>query len=330
MTHKPEPDRPAHEPVPIDAQFRPFIADLMQSRAPDVLPEASSFAEMRRRAELVRAPWRRGGPVMAATVDARVPTAHGDVPARLYQPRKHREPRPALIYLHGGGWTTFSIQTHDLIMRELAARAGILVVGVDYALSPEAKFPHALHQIRDVVHWLAGPDSWPGIDTARLAIGGDSAGANLAVATSLMLRDAGHTNAIRGMLLAYGCFTSELSETSTRRYGSENNLLSSREMTEYWENYLADPADARSPLACPLLARLEGLPPAFQIIAQCDVLAEQNAIFAQRLRAAGVPVEAREYTGAPHSFLEAVSVADVAGHALDDAAAWLRECLRVS
>lgn len=326
-----EPSTPDdRKPVPLDVQLRPFVSSLMPEPAAErTRADASSFEERRRQAEVVRARWCRGGPAMAATADAWVPTRHGDVHVRLYRPGQTRQPQPALVYLHGGGWTMFSTQTHDRVMREFAARARILVVGVDYALSPEAKFPVALEQINDVVHWLAGRDAWPGIDATRLAIGGDSAGANLAVATSLMLRDAGEPDAIGAMLLAYGCFSSGLSASSVRRYGSGDNLLSSREMAEYWQNYLAGPADEENPLACPMHARLEGLPPAFHLIAQCDVLAEQDAAFAQRLRAAGVETEVREYAGAPHSFLEAVAVADVAGRAFDDAAAWLRRQLHV-
>lgn len=328
---RPEAPTPVADlPAPIDAQLQPFVSELMQSQMPGSREDAPSLREMRRHVEAVRAPWRRGGPVMAEVADTRVPTTHGEVRARLYRPNANHEPRPALIYLHGGGWTMFSIQTHDRIMRELAARADVLVIGIDYALSPESKFPRALHQIRGVVHWLAEQDTWPGIDTTRLAIGGDSAGANLAVGTSLMLRDTGEPDAIRAMLLAYGCFSSELSAASKRHYGSEDNLLSSREMNGYWRDYLANPADATNPLACPMLARLEGLPPSFQLIAQCDVLAEQNAVFTKRLRTAGVPAEAHVYAGAPHSFLEAVSIADIAGHAFDDAAAWLRDRLEVS
>jgi acetyl esterase len=267
---------------------------------------------------------------MAETEDMQVPTECGDVHVRVYRPRTGSEPQPALVYLHGGGWTMFSIDTHERIMRELAARAGVVVVGVDYALSPEAKFPFALRQIEGVVRWLASHADEFEIDPKRLAIGGDSAGANLAVGTSLILRDAGEPEMLKGMLLLYGCFTNVLSETSANGYGAEGNLLTSSEMAGFWKNYLADPADALDPLASPLLAQLEGLPQTFQVIAQCDVLAEQNVAFAKRLREAGVAVEKQEYAGATHSFLEAVSIADVAGRALDDSAAWLRKCLRVS
>jgi len=314
--------------APLDPQIGRFVSELMQSQVGDTGAGQPSFPEMRHNAEVIRARWRHGGPTMAETRDVQVPTEYGEVHIRVYRPHTSGAPQPALVYLHGGGWTMFSIDTHERIMRELAARAHVVVIGVDYALSPEAKFPYALHQIEAVVRRLAAHADEFGVDPTRLAIGGDSAGANLAVGTSLILRDAGDPRVLKGMLLIYGCFTQALSETSANRYGAEGNLLTTSEMAAFWTNYLADPADALDPLASPLLAQLEGLPQTFQVIAQCDVLAEQNVAFAKRLHEAGVAAESREYAGATHSFLEAVSIADVAGRALDDSATWLRKCLR--
>lgn len=334
MTHEPIGQDPikldSNGLAPIDPQICRFVSELMPSQMGDARVGQPSFREMRHNAEVIREPWRRGGPAMTEIRDMQVPTVCGDVHVRLFRPCTSSEPQPALIYLHGGGWTMFSIDTHERIMRELAARAGVVVIGVDYALSPEAKFPFALRQIEGVVRWLASHADEFEVDPERLAIGGDSAGANLAVGTSLILRDAGDPGVLQGLLLIYGCFTNILSETSANGYGAEGNLLSSSEMAGFWRNYLADPADALNPLALPMLARLEGLPQTFQVIAQCDVLAEQNVAFSKRLREAGVAAEKHEYAGATHSFLEAVSIADVAGRALDDSATWLRKCLRAS
>ncbi len=314
----------------IDPQIQYFVNALKQAQARFPAADGLSIEEARRIAEVVRAPWRSGGPSMAETEEIQVPTAHDVVRVRLYRPTVRSGLQPALVYLHGGGWTLFSIDTHDRVMRELAARAGVVVAGVDYALSPEAKFPLALRQVESVVRWLHVNGAGLGVDPGKLAIGGDSAGANLAVGTSLLLRDSGAAQLLQGMLLIYGCFTSELSTWSTSGYGAEGNLLSASEMAEFWRNYLAEPADVLDPLASPLRARLEGLPPTFQVTAQCDVLAEQGAAFAARLREAGVAAVEREYAGATHSFIEAVAVAKVAGRALDDSAAWLRTCLRPS
>lgn len=309
--------------APIDPQLQPFILELVQ---PGAVGD-NTIAAARERAERVRARWRRGGPAMVAVEDSNVVTARGAVRVRRFVPSTRDTPRPALIYLHGGGWTMFSLDTHDRIMRELSARADITVVGVDYALSPEARFPAALNQISDIVRWLATHGAEFGIDPTRLAIGGDSSGANLAVGAALMLREAGFPRALLGLLLAYGCFTAEPGALAAGPYGTAGNVLTAAEMATFWQNYLAGPADARNALASPLIADLGGLPPTFQVIAQCDVLAAQNHAFANRLREAGVAVEAREYAGATHSFLEAVAIADVARRALDDSARWLRSHL---
>jgi acetyl esterase len=314
-------------PAPIDPQLRPFVLELTQSQANAETAGGAGIDAIRRRAELVRARWRRGGPTMVTVGDAEIPTARGNVRVRRIRTHAVAAPQSALIYLHGGGWTMFSLDTHDRIMRELAARAGVIVIGVDYALAPESKFPVALQQIVGVVQWLANHGAKWGVDPMRLALGGDSSGANLAVAAALMLRDAGATDAVRGMLLAYGCFAGDPATLASDGYGADGNVLTSQEMATFWKNYLAHPADVRNPLASPLLARLDGLPQTFQVIAQCDVLAAQNRAFTARLRAAGVTVEAREYAGATHSFLEAVSIADIAVRALADSAQWLRDCL---
>ena len=308
----------------LDPQIRQFVSAMAQAWTRYPPTATLSIVEMRRIAEEIREPWRRGGPVMASTDELIAATAQGDVRVRIYRPVAATSAQPALIYLHGGGWTLFSLDTHDRVMRELAARAGVVVVGVDYALSPEAKFPTALLQVAAVARWLHERGASLGIDAARVAIGGDSAGANLSVAACLLLRDHGMPQVLSGMLLHYGCYSNELSEQAINGYGAEGNLLTSNEMSEFWTNYLARPEDALDPLATPLRARLEGLPPACLLSAQCDVLAEQSVAFAARLRAAGVPVVAKEYAGATHSFLEAVSIAAVADDALRDGANWLR------
>jgi acetyl esterase len=127
------------------------------------------------------------------------------------------------------------------------------------------------------------------------------------------------------MLLNYGAFGVPLSEEAVRRFGGPEFMLTAEEMAGFWNNYLNGPEDAANPLACPLIADLAGLPPAFLAIAECDILAEQNHAMADRLRAAGVAVEEVIYAGAAHSFLEAVSIAPLADRALAEASQWLRD-----
>lgn len=285
-----------------------------------------SYPERRRVIEEIRAPWATGGPAMARTTEVTAPSRHGPVRLRIHDP-KGEGALPALIYIHGGGWTVFSLDTHDRLMREYAARAEVIVVGVDYALSPEVKYPVALEQIVDATRWLKDNGAEWNIDTARLAMGGDSAGANLTVATALTLRDAGEGDVISAMVLNYGAFDVETSEESRSRFGGPGYMLGSDEMDVFWDNYLRDDRDRADPLVCPLRARLEGLPPAFLVIPECDLLTEQSLIMAERLHAAGVSADARVYEGATHSFLEAVSIAEVADRAFADTADWLKKVM---
>lgn len=310
----------------VDPQIRVFVSRVSEAFAGHAGFDTLPYPEARAIAETVRRPWSAGGPEMAEVRELRLPDGGEGVRVRLYIPKAivAGAPAAALIYIHGGGWTLFSLDTHDRLMREYAARAGMVVVGVDYALSPEAKYPTALNQVVAVVRWLRGHGEQIGVDPGRLAIGGDSAGGNLSMATALKLRDAGEGEALRALLLNYGAFDFECSAAAEGLYGGPTFMLNRTEMDQYWTNYLRSPADASDPLACPARAELEGLPPTMLAIAQCDVLAEQNLVMAERLALAGVEVEAVVYEGATHSFLEAVSIAPLADRALTESAAWLR------
>ncbi|HEY0315976.1 MAG TPA: alpha/beta hydrolase fold domain-containing protein, partial [Sphingomonas sp.] len=196
------------------------------------------LADARAAAEKVRAPWTRGGPAMKRIFDLPVPVSGGELRIRVYDPGITAE-APVLIYLHGGGFTLFSLDTHDRLMREYAASAGLLVVGVDYPLSPEVRYPVALDQLVELIDWLAsGGAGVFGGDPARLAIGGDSAGANLSLAAALRLRDRGAPTLLRALLLNYGGFTGRCSDEAEARYGGPGSVLDRAEVEYYFENYL--------------------------------------------------------------------------------------------
>jgi acetyl esterase/lipase len=283
---------------------------------------------MRAIAEEVRAPWRQGGPAMKGTLERVVETEAGPVRLRIHDPGVER-PAPALVYLHGGGWTLFSLDTHDRVMREYAARADVIVVGVDYALAPEARFPVALHQVVGVVRWLHANGSTLGIDATRLALGGDSAGGNLSICAALALRDAGQTGLVHGLLLIYPAFEKHCSPESMRRFGGPGAMLTAEEVEYFWNNYTAGADLHDNPLAMPIRATLEGLPATCLTVPECDVLTEQSYRMADRLREAGVKTAIQLYPGATHSFIEAMSIAPLADRAIEDGALWLRETLRV-
>ncbi|AEQ52318.1 alpha/beta hydrolase fold domain-containing protein [Pelagibacterium halotolerans] len=308
----------------LDPELVAFVDDITAAYARFPSFHALDIETRRRVAEAVRAPWARGGPVLYRSVNRVI----SHMRARIHMPAPG--PLPALIYLHGGGWTFFSLDTHDRLMREYAARAGIAVIGLEYPLAPETKFPNQLTLLADLVRLLANRGEDWGIDPSRLAIGGDSAGANLALATALTLRESDYGDALCGLLLNYGAFDARMDSESHRLFGDGRYLLGAQEMEVLWSNYTRDPSQRTDPFVSPILADLKGLPPSFMTIADLDILRDENLTLKSALEAANVPVSGGLYPGSIHAFLEAVSVSALADKALDDGAAWLRERLGIS
>ena len=310
-------------PSPVDPQLQEFLRRMASEGAQYPRRDMVSVVEGREITEKVRAQWTVGGPVMAKTEDFMIPTRHGDIEARVYFPSKISL-GGAFLYIHGGGFALFSINTHDRVMREYAERAGIVVIGINYTRAPEGKFPQPLDECVDTVAWLRANAQRFGFDPAQLFIGGDSAGAILSVGVSLTLRDAGEP-AVAGMVLNYGGFGFGSSEflftPSTHRYGSGEYGLSTH-MAMWFRALYIDPARADARLT-PINARLEGMPPSYQVITECDPLYDDNLEMTRRLKAAGCEITAKVYPGTVHSFLEAVSIADIAVEAFDDTARWL-------
>lgn len=303
----------------VEPQIRQFIDRVNGDYARLSGGAYRDLAHRRAVAEDVRRPWVEGGPAMASIEELRV----GQRNVRIRIQRSDSDGKqPALIYLHGGGWVVFSLDTHDRLMREYAARSGCAVIGIDYSLAPEHPYPAALEDIVSVIDWLVEEGDAHGIDPTRLAIGGDSAGANLSICTALILRDRGSPRILSGMLLNYGVYDWE-SYASYDRYGGPSYMLTADEMADFWRAYTTG---ANREAACylrPMTSELSGLPDAFLCIAQCDILADENHAMATRLRDAGVQVAVQEYQGATHSFLEAVNISPLAARALEDASRWL-------
>jgi acetyl esterase len=261
---------------------------------------------------------------MACSRDIEVPVpGQPALRLRVHQPTLGTT-LPALVYLHGGGWVYFSLDTHDRLMREYAARAGRVVIGVDYARAPEARFPVALEQTVAAVRWLREHAAELGVDAANLAAAGDSVGANLALAAAMVLRDAGEGDALQGLLLNYGVYSDDDGGESFARFDGPGYTLTRDEMRGFWQGYLRSAADRDDPRAQPLHDRLDGLPPCLLVVADCDVLRDSSLQLAERLAAARITVTLQRYAGATHSFLEAMSFAALSQRALDDSAAWLR------
>ncbi|MBE7211402.1 MAG: alpha/beta hydrolase [Gluconacetobacter diazotrophicus] len=320
----------APPPAPEFARFRDKLAAGYAAHPPLAgLP----VAERRRIAEQVRAPFAAGAPPMHDTRTLVLDHAGHRLRLRVHRPVLR--PDAAMLYLHGGGWTLFSLDTHDRLMREYAARSGLAVIGLDYSLVPEIRFPvpvleavAAIRALRSPAHAAAlgfDPSALP------LAVGGDSAGGNLALAAVLALRDVADPAqgaAPSALLLNYAVVAPpDPALPSYALFDGPDYTLSAAEMHAFWDGYCPDPDARADPRASPIRGALRGLPPTLLHVAECDVLRDENLLLAAALRDAGVSARTVVWPGAVHSFLEAVSVAPLAGRALDDAAAWLRQTL---
>lgn len=315
----------------LDPEIRAFVTKMGERWREHPAMSSVSIPEQRKIAEAVRSYWRQGGPQMAKTTDLQIPVDDKSVRVRVLDPVAKdgtAGPKPALVYLHGGGWTIFSIDTHDRLMREYAERAGIVLIAVDYTLSPEVRFPRALDETLAVVHWLRAHGPEVGVDPEQIAVGGDSAGAAMTIATCMRLRDAGQGDVVKAMLLNYGAFDAACDTESYERYGNGGYMWDSGEMYAFWQNYLGPDGDPKNPLAAPIHADVRDLPPAFMCIPECDVMFDESMVMADRLRRAGVSTQAVIYPGATHSFLEAVSISRITNRAFDDASRWLSDMLR--
>lgn len=252
----------------------------------------------------------------------------GAVPIRLYRPRPDRD-LPILVYLHGGGWIMGSIATHDAVCRALCHRSQVAVASVEYRLAPEHKFPAGLEDCFAAVAWLAEQASTLDLDARRLAVGGDSAGANLAAGVTLLARDRGGPQ-IAFQLLIYPVTDFDF-ETRSYRENAYGFHLTRDDMIWCWRQYLANDLDGYTPLASPLrIDDLRGFPPALVITAQYDPLCDEGQAYAQRLAEAGIPVTHRCYAGMIHGFIRRPKQLDQAAIALDEIAATLKTALDVN
>ncbi|MCI4065847.1 alpha/beta hydrolase [Micromonospora sp. R77] len=254
--------------------------------------------------------------------DAHVPGPGGPLPVRIHRPAGDG-PLPTLLYFFGGGWTLGSVETADGICRRLANATPCQVVTVGYRLAPEHRFPAAVQDCHAALRWIATHADEFGADPDRLAVGGDSAGGNLAAAVTLLARADGGPR-LAAQLLVY---PNTDQRPGPAPAGEEDPLLFNRHSVAWYRgHYLADPGDAADPLASPLLAEdLSGLPPALVVTAEHDPLRDEGERYADRLRAAGVPTEVTRYPGMIHGFFAMPGVFDAGRRAQEQAAAFLRD-----
>ena len=246
---------------------------------------------------------------VARIEDRRVSAADGDFGVRVYTPAGAATARPIVVYFHGGGWAAGDLETHDSTARYFAANAGAVVVSVDYRQPPEHKFPAAVNDSFAASEWAAAHARDIGGDAARIAVAGDSAGGNLAAVVCQLAKQRGGPQIAYQVLLYPAVdlrgFADDPLYPSRGQFGNGEFFLSRRDMEWFRSLYLSDIAaeshDSRvSPIAA---ADLSGLPPALIVTAGCDVLRDEGEAYADRLMAAGVPVEYRCYDGTIHAFM---------------------------
>jgi acetyl esterase len=255
-----------------------------------------------------------------------IPAAHGSIPARIYTPNKIRQAgglAPGLIFFHGGGWVIGDLDTHDVACRKLADHGQLIVISVDYRRAPEHKFPAAVDDAIAATAWIAGHAKELGIDAARLLVGGDSAGGNLAAVVALAARD-GNGPAISGQVLIYPATDFAMTHASHRE--PETSLLLTHSVIRWFrDHYLNGAADAHDWRASPARAStLSGLPPAYVLTAGADPLRDEGDEYARRLKDAGVAVTHRTFPGQFHGFFTMGKLLQQANVAVSEIGAWLR------
>jgi acetyl esterase len=304
--------------MPVDPQIQALLDMGTGVPATNTLSVADARAQYEARIALM-AP----AAEVAAVTERTISGPGGDLKLRIYRPAG-QGPFPILAFFHGSGFVLCSLDTHDGMCRNLCAGAGCIVASVDYRLAPEHKFPAGLDDCVVATGWLAEHAAELEGDAGRLAVGGDSAGGNLAAAAALRIRDEAGP-ALCGQLLIYPVTDYHTPGTPSYRANAEGYGLTRDTMVWFWDHYLRDPADAAHPYASPLRARdFSSLPPALVVTAEYDPLRDEGEYYAEKLRAAGSRVVMSRWAGVNHGFFFWAGLVDKAGDAIDESCAWLR------
>ncbi len=305
----------------LDTEAKAFLEAVKAAGRPDVAtltpPEAREVYRETRGAVTPEPP------EMSEIDNIAAPGPHGPIPLRYYRPAgvDKREPIPVLVFYHGGGWVIGDLDTHDVVCRLLSNAARCAVVSVDYRMGPEHKFPAAVDDAYAAAHWVAGEAKSLRIDPEKLAVGGDSAGGNLAAVVALMARGKrkeGDASApkIGYQLLIYPATDMHM-DTKSHESFAKDHLLTRASMDWFQLQYLNGAQDRDDWRASPLRAKsLAGLPPAYVVVAGHDPLRDEGEAYAEALKKAGVPVAFREFPGQIHGFVVLGKVVPQAGQAI--------------
>lgn len=249
----------------------------------------------------------------------------GKLPLRIYTPATAATgPLPILLYLHGGGWVLGDLDAYDTTCRELAGGAGCIVVSADYRLAPEHRFPAAADDALMALQWVIEHGTEIGGDTARIAVGGDSAGGNLAAVTAIAARER-FPGKVRAQLLVYPVTDHYSGPSRSMHDNGEGYLLTRNDMLWFFDHYLGSDGNARDPrVNLSQVSKLDGLPPALVMTAEFDPLRDEGEVYARALQQAGNSVQMSRYDGAVHGFFTFSTGLDLGAQAMREACSWLR------
>jgi acetyl esterase len=303
--------------MPVDPSFAALLADKRNELRPP--PPHVTLAQMRdaNKAFLAQAP---RTPIHSVE-DRSFQGSNGAIGLRIYRPSPARR-LPVVVFMHGGGFVMGDLDSHDSVCHRLAFSSGAALVAVDYRRAPESPFPGPIEDCHAALGWVCRNAEALGFDADRLALCGDSAGANLAAATALRARARGPS--VRHLALLYPMIDPACNSASMLEFARGHLLLRS---AVQWSWGLYNPSDVDNPEAALLRADLAGLPPTTVATAEFDPLRDEGELFAQRLREVGVPVVLRRYAGMIHGFVALTQFTPIANQALDEMAADLEAAL---
>ena len=311
----------------LDPQARALLDAAKASGAPEMweLTPDQARAEYLRRTERVRA-----DVDIYRVEDRQIPGPVQPIKVRIYTPQASQEHAslPVLVWYHGGGFVIGDLDSHDSACRALANKTECLVVAVDYRLAPEHKFPGAVEDCEAALHWVAAHATELGGDPGRIAVGGDSAGGNLAAVVALLAREKGGPK-LCFQLLIYPCVAPE-PETPSHNQFAEGYLLTRKTITWFFKQYLRSSKDTLDPRYAPLEEKdLSSLPPSLVIVAGFDPLRDEGVDYAKALIEAGNKVTLANYEGMIHGFYLMGGMVDKANQAIEESARHLKEAFAV-
>ena len=265
-------------------------------------------------------------PAMQSVEDMSVPAPHGAIPVRVYKPQTlpKADLAPVLIYYHGGGWVIGDLDSHDVVCKEIATKAGLVVIAVDYRLAPEHKFPAAVDDCIAATEWAARNAAKLGVDADKLFVGGNSAGGNLAAVVSMHARD-NNGPRIKGQVLVYP--VTDLAMNTASYKDPETGVLLTHSMMRWFrDHYLTDHKQIDDWRASPLrMSNLKGLPPAYVLTCGADPLHDEGEEFARRLKHAGNDVIHANYPGQFHAFLTMGRLLPESNKLVGEITDWLKQ-----